>query len=93
MITVVCDLEKNNDDIIKIELLNDRENIFLRRCEQNDFCEQLPSIISDAVAVLEKKYGKSCKNEVKYKVNFDIKKHLTTYRIFTSFINGFMIDI
>ena len=87
---VVCSISEDNNSIVKIELLDDNRSLFSRQCEQNNFCEQLPSMINDVLFFLKKKFNKNCNDKIEYKIDFDIKKHLTTYRIFNSFVAGFV---
>lgn len=89
---VVCSISEDNNSIVKIELLEGGKSLYLCRCEQNNFCEQLPAMVNDIAIFLKKKYNKNCKYEIEYKTDFDVKKHLTTYRIFNSFVVGFTTD-
>ena len=89
---VVCGLLEENNSIVKIELLDNDKSLFFRQCEQNNFCEQLPTMINDIAIFLKKKYNKNCNDNIEYKTDLDVKKHLTTYRIFNSFIIGFLAN-
>jgi hypothetical protein len=92
-ITIICCIPIDNNSIVSLTVFLKKEKVFFHKCEQNNFCEQLPLIMKEIMFFFEKKYGYKIRfDEVEYKIDFDINKHITTYRIFESFINGFTIN-
>lgn len=92
-ITIVCGIPVDNNSIVSLAVFFKKEKVFFHQCEQNNFCEQLPLMMKEIILFFEKKYSYKIKSyEVEYKIDFDINKHITTYRIFESFINGFTIN-
>ena len=85
---IVCQVDSEQQDLIKLLLIDDSLNkILLQTCEQSHFCEKLPEMMQEILNILHTKYNQNI-TDVECKTEFDLAKHITTYRIFKSFIQG-----
>lgn len=86
--TIVCKINDKQNDIVQILLLDNSLNEALSQtCEQSHFCEKLPAMMQEILNILHTKYNQNI-TDVECKTEFDLAKHITTYRIFKSFIQG-----
>ena len=85
---IMCSVSENIDNIVKIVLLKKNKILYSQECNRNDFCEKLPLMIKSIIIFLGEEYNQYI-NNMGYMIDFDIDRHLTTYRIFESFIYGF----
>ena len=96
---IVC-TDRINNNIIKLKLINiNNDNVLaIKECNQNDLCEQLPSIMSLILLKLKaeiktpiKTKFKLASDAIKVVFNFEQKQNITTVRILKSFIDGLSI--
>ena len=78
---VICDVLENANNDVVLYLANNGNILLKLQCKQVNFCENLPSMMKQILEMV-------LNNNFKTKINFDINKHLTTFRIFKSFIIG-----
>ena len=85
---VVCKIEEEKNNLIKLSLISDDlDEALSQTCEQSHFCEKLPEMMREILNILHTKYNQNI-TDVECKTEFDLAKHITTYRIFKSFIQG-----
>ena len=85
---VVCKIEGEKNNLIKLSLISDDlDEVLSQTCEQSHFCEKLPEMMQEILNILHTKYNQDI-TDVECKTEFDLAKHITTYRIFKSFIQG-----
>ena len=86
--TIVCKINDKQNDIVQILLLDNSLNEALSQtCVQFHFCESLLEMMRHLLITLYPKYNQNI-TDVECKTEFDLAKHITTYRIFKSFIQG-----
>ena len=85
---IVCGVQEEQCNLVKVVLVDDGlHEIYLQQCEQNHFCEQLPAMMKNVIEKLEQFDGKDV-HDIEWRAEFDLNRHITTYRIFESFMNG-----
>ncbi len=89
---IICSIEEDDNTFVHLHLVDRNKKVFSSKCKQNNFCEQLPLMMEKVITLMKKKYSDNWLNKVKVKIDFDVKKHATTYRIFESFIEGITVN-
>ena len=88
---VICQAREDNEQMVVLSVFNDQQQIVKTyQSLQYDFCEKLPLMISEIISFL-RIINKRDKITIIFSSDFVKEKHLTTYRVFYSFISGFTI--
>jgi len=87
IVKIVCSLKSDNN--VVLTLFNEQDILVNSvSCEQNFFCEKISSMFSD---LLKSSNLPVNFDDCVYKTDFDENKHITTARIFWSFVIGFFL--
>ena len=91
---IICDILENNNNAVELRLMQNNQLLFNSSCSQNSFCEKLPQMMEDILDFIKKNYTHNQNidiSNIEFITNFEVKKHLTTARVFEGFITGLMI--